>query len=129
MTFTYNAENQLIQVNNSGGVMANYEYNWQGLRSKKTAGSKVEYYYYTGNELTYITDGSNSLKYFFVRDTTGKLLHMIDYKASPVKVYAYVFDVHGSVVGLAWVQEESSVPLCKKRIASLQSILTSLCIF
>ena len=99
--FIYNAENQLIQVKRSGIVDATYEYNWQGLRSKKTAGTKVEYYYYTGDELTYVTDGSNALKYFFVRDTNGRLLHMIDYKANPVKVYEYVHDVHGSIVGLA----------------------------
>ncbi len=99
--FIYNAENQLVQVKRSGVVDAAFEYNWQGLRSKKTTSAKVEYYYYTGTELAYITDGNNSLKYFFVRDTNGKLLQMIDYKANPVKAYTYVHDVHGSIVGLA----------------------------
>ncbi len=41
------------------------------------------------------------MKYFFVRDTNGKLLQMIDYKASSIKAYTYIHDVHGSIIGLA----------------------------
>ena len=99
--FVYNAENQLEQFLYNGVSAANYVYDWRGLRTKKTVGSKTELYYYTDNDLTYITDQDNNLKYYFVRDLNGRLLQMIDYTASPAKSYIYIHDVHGNVIGLA----------------------------
>ena len=45
-TFTYNAENQLIRIQNSGVEVASYEYDHNGLRTKKITPSKTELYYY-----------------------------------------------------------------------------------
>jgi RHS repeat-associated protein len=90
-----------VEFRYSGAVVATYEYDWRGLRTKKVVGSKTERYYYTGNDLTYITDQLNNLKYHFVRDLNGRLLQMIDYTASPAKAYVYIHDVHGNIIGLA----------------------------
>lgn len=99
-TYVYNAENQLIQIIDSGSTLAQYEYNDQGLRNKKVAGSLTEYYYYDNGHLSYITNASNNLKYFFTRDVQGNLLNMIDWTAVPHKTYWYVFDAHQNVLGM-----------------------------
>ena len=75
--FVYNDEHQLIEFKSSGALVASYEYDWRGLRNKKVTSSKTELYYYTGNDLTYITDGTNNLKYYFVRDLNGRLQHIM----------------------------------------------------
>jgi RHS repeat-associated protein len=99
-TYVYNAENQLIQILDGSTTIAQYEYNHDGLRSKKVAGSLTEYYYYDNGHLSYITDASNNLKYFFTRDEQGNLINMIDWKSAPKKTYWYIFDSHNNVVGL-----------------------------
>ena len=43
----------------------------------------------------------NKLKYFFTRDTAGRLMHMIDYTAATPKTYCYILDVHSNVVAIA----------------------------
>lgn len=99
-TYIYNAENQLIQIIDGSSTLSQYEYNDQGLRSKKVTGTLTEYYYYDTGHLSYITNASNNLKYFFTRDAHGNLLNMIDWTAVPHKTYWYVFDAHQSVLGL-----------------------------
>jgi len=100
-TFVYNDKNQLIRVESGATVIATYEYNWLGLRSKKITVSKTENYYYTGDDLAYITDETNKVKYFFVRDINGVLLQMIDYTGATPATYFYIHDAHGNVVALA----------------------------
>ncbi len=99
-TYVYNAENQLIQIIDAGSAIAQYEYNHEGLRTKKVAGSLTEYYYYDNGHLSHITDASNNLKYFFTRDAQGNLLNMIDWTASSHKTYWYIFDAHQNVLGM-----------------------------
>ena len=81
--------------------LANYEYNADGLRTNKTANGKTEKYYYNGTKLAHITDGSSNLKYYFMRDASGRLLNMVDYTGASPQAYWYLFDGHGSVIGLA----------------------------
>lgn len=100
-TYVYNAENQLIQIISGGSTIAQHEYNHDGLRSKKIAGSLTEYYYYDNGHLVYITDASNNLKYFFTRDNQGNLVNIIDWTITPHKTYWYLFDAHQSVIGIA----------------------------
>ena len=100
-TYVYNAENRLIQIIAGGATIAQYEYNQHGLRSKKTAGSLTEYYYYDNGHLSYITDSGNALKYYFTRDDQGNLINMVDWTSSPHKTYWYIFDAHDNVLGLA----------------------------
>lgn len=104
--FTYNAENQLIRIDLGGSEVARYEYDSNGLRTRKVTPARTERYYYDNGELTYVTEenavaSQNKLKYFFTRDTLGRLLHMIDYTAATPKTYAYILDIHGNVTALA----------------------------
>ena len=101
--YIYNAENQLIRVEKSGVQIAVYEYNGEGLRTKKNAEGRTERYYYNGDKLAYITDGNNKLRYYFTRDTQGKLIQFFDYSGQPaqsVEIYWYHYDAHGNVIGL-----------------------------
>ena len=105
-TYTYNAENQLIRIDLSGSELARYEYDSKGLRTRKITPTRTERYYYDGDDLSYVTEenggvSQNNLKYFFTRDTAGRLMHMIDYTAATPKTYFYILDVHGNVVALA----------------------------
>ena len=105
-TYTYNAENQLIRIDLSGALVAQYEYDNSGLRTRKITPARTERYYYDNGELAYVTEenegaSQNKLKYFFTRDTLGNLMHMIDYTAATPKTYCYILDVHGNVVALA----------------------------
>jgi len=100
-TYAYNARNELIQVSQGSTVIATYEYNYEGLRTKKVAGGVTEYYYYNGDQLAFITNASNAVKYSFTRDTDGNLLNMTDYTGATPSTYWYLFDAHGNVIALA----------------------------
>lgn len=100
-TYNYDAENHLISVVQGTATIAQYEYNADGLRTKKIANGKTELYYYNGGELAYITDGSNNLRDFFTRDSSGNLINMIDYTGATPNTYWYLYDAHGNIVGLA----------------------------
>ncbi|WP_105617929.1 DNRLRE domain-containing protein [Vallitalea okinawensis] len=100
--YTYNDVNQLIQATD-GTTNVKYEYNSNGLRTKKEIVNegKIELYFYNDTKLAYITDGNNQLKYFFLRDVTGRPINMIDYTDTTPQTYWYLYDAHGNVVGLA----------------------------
>jgi RHS repeat-associated protein len=100
-TYKYNAENQLVSaVNSSGTTIGEYEYNHEGLRTKKVSGGVTQMYYYNASHLAYITDGANKLRYSFTRNAAGQLLTMTDHTgASPVN-YFYVLNDHGDVLGM-----------------------------
>lgn len=101
--YIYNDADQLMEVKQSGVTKAKYEYNADGLRTKKelVQEGKTELYYYNGDKLVYITDGSHNLKYFFLRDIKGKSVNMIDYSGATPVTYWYLYDGHGNVVGLS----------------------------
>ena len=98
---TYNAQNQIITVNDGTNDIASYEYNGEGLRTRKVTQAKIERYYYIGGRVVYITNDANASKYYFTRDARGKLLHMIDYTAATPKTYWYIHDAHDNVIGMA----------------------------
>jgi hypothetical protein len=100
-TFKYNAENWLTSVvNSSGTTIAIYEYYHDGKRRKKITGGKTQYYYYNGDQLAYITDEYNNVRYSFTRNASGKLLTMTDYTGTSPVNYFYVLNGHGEVIGL-----------------------------
>jgi RHS repeat-associated protein len=100
-TYAYNAENQLISAKNSSGtVIAQYEYNHEGQRTKKVSGGVTELYYYNAGHLAYITDETNKLRYSFTRNAAGQLLTMTDHTGTSPVNYFYVLNDHGDVVGL-----------------------------
>ncbi len=71
-TYVYNAENQLIQIVDGGVVIAQYEYNHDGLRSKKTAGSLTEYYYY--DSVLGLVDDSGQFVVNYQYSSFGKII-------------------------------------------------------
>lgn len=101
-SYQYNGLNQLVSVTTSKGIVQ-YEYNLDGLRTKKTLeDGTVDHYHYNGSDLAYVSDGNNSLKYYFVRSSTGSLLYFIDYRSGvdQGQVYTYLRNGHGDVAGL-----------------------------
>jgi RHS repeat-associated protein len=80
--------------------VATYEYDHEGKRTKKVAGTKTELYYYDGDVLYYITDADNVVRYSFGRDADGKLLTMTDHTAGVKKTYTYVYNYRGDIIGM-----------------------------
>lgn len=101
-TYVYNASDQLILVKEGENIIAEYEYNALGLRSRKEVSSVIERYYYSGNQLSYITDDNGEIKLFFTYDASGQRLNMIDYTGASgaEETYWYEYDAHGNVIGL-----------------------------
>lgn len=101
-SYEYNAADQLKTIKNSSGVsVGNYEYDYEGLRTKKTlSDGSVEHYYYVAGRLTHITDDTNKLKYSFTRNASGMLLSFNDHTGTTAKTYFYVLNHRGDVVGL-----------------------------
>lgn len=77
-----------------------YEYDYIGKCMKKVILLKMEMYYYNGDNLLYIIDGSNKLCYSFGWDVEDNLVIMIDYIGVLLKMYIYVFNYCGDVVGM-----------------------------
>ena len=100
-TYIYDAEDQLIQIKKGSTIIGTYEYDADGLRTKKVAGSTTELYYYNGDDLAYITDANNNKQFFFTRDAFGRLLNMIDSTGAEPATYWYLYDGHGSIIGMA----------------------------
>ena len=74
-----------------GPETVTYEYNEDGLRTKKTVGSKVTEYYWQGNELVGQKSGNNVLQ--FLLDENGMKYGFL-YNGEP---YYYIFNGQGDV--------------------------------
>jgi len=107
---SYNGNDELTTLKSTNGdTIASYEYDENGKRTKKVTPEKTEYYYYLGNDLTYINDENNNIKYEFTRDAQGNLFTFTDYTASTPKLYYYQLNSSGDVVGLRDEQGNSVV--------------------
>lgn len=80
--------------------MATYDYNSEGLRTKKTTANGVENYVYFSGDLEYITDENNNLKYSFIHDNDGRYVGFADHTTSTPTVYHYVLNYRGDVIGI-----------------------------
>ncbi|MFD1739001.1 RHS repeat domain-containing protein [Bacillus salitolerans] len=99
--YQYNPANQLVEVNTlSDSLVARYEYNHEGLRTKKITPSKTEKYFYSAGELSYITDETDKLKYSFTRTVSGTLVSMTDHTGTTKRTYYYIRNSHSDVVEL-----------------------------
>ncbi|WP_349407797.1 polymorphic toxin-type HINT domain-containing protein [Pseudalkalibacillus sp. SCS-8] len=99
--YFYDVEDQLVRVENgASSVVSEYEYDYEGLRTKKVTSQKTEYYYYMAGELSYITDENNNLKYSFTRTSTNRLVSMTDHTGTSPKTYEFVMNHRGDVLGL-----------------------------
>ena len=70
-TFTYNNANQLSQVNRGASIVANYFYNYRGLRSRKQVGSVITLFHYdqAGHLIAETRNGSLLTTYIWRDDT------------------------------------------------------------
>ena len=99
--YTYTAANQIKEVKDkNGNVVASYEYDSSGLRTKKTTPDGVEKYVYFGGDLEYITDQNDKIKYSFTRDNNGTYVAFVDHTTTTPTVYHYVLNYRGDVLAL-----------------------------
>lgn len=100
-TYSYTATDQIKEVKDKNGdTVANYEYDSSNLRTKKVTKDKTENYIYFNDELEYVTDENNNVKYSFTRDIDGKLLSFNDHTGTTIKTYYYVLNYRGDVIGI-----------------------------
>ncbi len=101
-TYTYDAENRLIDVNDVNGNIAEYKYDFAGRRVSKTVGGATTKYCYDGDKIIAEYDGSNNLLRKFVYGPgIDEPILMINISGGNETKYFYHFDGLGSVVGLS----------------------------
>jgi len=94
ISFTYNPWNQLTSTT-VGTSQTTYQYNPQGLRSKKiTAGGTTRYVYDTSGRIIAEVDGSNNLIASYIWGP-GELIAKKDVAGN---LYYYLYNGHGDVV-------------------------------
>jgi len=114
--YSYDAENQLIQVSKSG-MTASYRYDGSGRRIEKDVNGTVTRYIYDQTDLIMEYDGSNTLiasytfgsfvdeplimyrggqSYYYHNDKLGSIMEITDVTGVVVKSYAY--DSYGNIV-------------------------------
>ena len=92
--YYYNGENQLATVVDPGGVIYEYAYNVEGLRSKKTSGDETVHYIYEGGYIILETDADEAIT---ARNVWGfRLL----YRQAGDTQYGYIFNGHGDIIKL-----------------------------
>ncbi len=107
-TYTYDAENRIISVNN--GAVATYQYDALGRRVQKIAGTDTTRYFYDGLQVIEELDGRNSVKasyvwgtwiddivsmqrngqdYYFHTNTLGSVMAITDATGAVAERYEY----------------------------------------
>lgn len=101
LNYSYTGTNQIKEIkNNKNNIIASYEYNSNGLRTKKTTPEGVEKYIYFSGDLEYITDENNKVKYSFVRDNNGTYVGFVDHTSVTPITYHYVLNYRRDVIAL-----------------------------
>ena len=121
--FAFNLVGRMLMSVNDGTRTIGFEYNYEGLRTKKIVGSLVKNYYYEGLKLLrestpyYDIDFDfneydeligfkyNNEQYYYVRDVLRNILGIVDTNGNLVVKYRYdawgnhqVLDANGTVV-------------------------------
>ena len=92
-TYTWEKGRQLKSMSN-GSTAASFKYNSDGLRVQKTVGSVVTNYTLHGKNIVHMTQGSNSLHFFYDASNKPAIVEFNDTK------YAYVHNLQGDVVAI-----------------------------
>ena len=92
-TFTWQHGRQLQKMV-SGSTTVQFEYNEDGLRTKKTAGSTVTNYTLHGTNIVHLTRGSDTLHFYY--DAQNKPAIVIFNGTA----YGYLYNLQGDVVAL-----------------------------
>ena len=92
-TYTWQKGRQLKSISGNGQSLS-FQYNADGLRTKKTAGSKATEYLYAGGLLISQTDGTDTLSYLYAPN--GEMLGVRRNQYN----YYFMRNVQGDVIGL-----------------------------
>ena len=92
-TYTWEHGRQLKQMSKTGTTVQ-FEYNEEGLRTKKTVGSTVTNYILHGKNIVHMTKGSDTLHFYY--DAHGKPAIVIFNGTA----YGYLYNLQGDVVAL-----------------------------
>ncbi len=92
-TYTWQHGRQLKQMSKTGTTVQ-FEYNEDGLRTKKTVGSTVTNYILHGTNIVHMTKGSDTLHFYY--DAHGKPAIVIFNGTA----YGYLYNLQGDVVAL-----------------------------
>ncbi len=92
-TYTWEKGRQLKQMSKSG-TTATFLYNADGLRIRKTVGSTVTNYTLHGKNIVHLTQGSNTLHFFYDAQNRPAI---VNYNGTK---YAYQYSLQGDVIGL-----------------------------
>ena len=92
-TYTWEKGRQLKSISKSG-TTANFKYNENGLRIQKTVNGAVTNYTLHGKNIHHMTQGSNSLHFFY--DASNKPA-IVDFNGTK---YAYVHNLQGDIVAI-----------------------------
>ena len=110
-TYTYDDANWLQTVSRQDGddpvtTIATFNYDAKGQRTKKTVGSNVTNYFYSGTELLYTKDGSGSIIEQNVLETDGSMIcSRRNAGTSNSADYWYRQDIRGSVTNIVGVAD------------------------
>lgn len=92
-TYTWQAGRQLASMSKTG-TTATFLYNADGLRVRKTVNSTVTNYTLHGRNVMHLTQGSNSLHFFY--DASGRPSH-VNYNGA---MYLYVHNLQGDIIAI-----------------------------
>ena len=110
--YTWEHGRQLKSASN-GSTSVSYKYNADGMRLSKTVGSTTTKYYYVGDKLIEMTQGSNKLhfiydaagpagvnyngtQYYYLKNAQGDVLGIVN--SSGALVVSYTYDAWGNVL-------------------------------
>ncbi len=109
---------QRRQLSNAAktGLSISYEYNDRGIRTKKTVGSTVTTYHLVGSRVTWESDGTDTLyyyyngagdlfgfkhngtHYYYVKNAQGDIIRILD--ESGTVVVEYTYDTWGKLIDI-----------------------------
>ena len=92
-TYTWEKGRQLKQMTKSG-TTATFLYNADGLRIRKTVGSTVTNYTLHGKNIVHMTQGSNTLHFWYAAQNRPAIVQFNGTK------YGYIHNLQGDVIGL-----------------------------
>ena len=96
-TYTWQHGRQLAQMSKTG-LTVSFEYNEDGLRTKKTVNNVDTNYTLHGKHVVHLTQGSNSLHFWY--DASGRPAMVEWNDGANTAKYAYIHNLQGDIVGI-----------------------------
>ena len=109
-----------------GGVATSYEYNSDGIRTKKASGNEYTYYRLAGDKIVEIkrTVNGSTERYSFTYDENGRPYSVNAPGLDPgtVATYYYVYNIQGDVIKLIDNYGNAEINYCYHKISRYLSI-------